>query len=196
MLNTGRACAFISDLNVEPVTPHVSFAHRNKHTAIGIVKEGTEPSDSRPLIRYQDPKNDVPLTLTTDIHGTCNLVSGNLIVKSIKSNQPEYLPHYKYGTCFDGNLNIGPDDMSGVTTKLVVDDNVVGTRHATKEKFSTIPLSHVISNQHAIMAAFPPVVKRSHDLWIMSNATIMCQLCWSALMVYRPIDRGRQLQRP
>jgi hypothetical protein len=148
MLDAERACAtFISDLNVEPVTPHVAIAqHNNKHIVTGIVKDSTEHSESSPPIRLLDSNNDGPPTVTTAICGTCNLVSGNLIVRSIKSNQPECLPHYKHGTRFDGDvfyLNIEPGDVSGVTTELV--------------KVNVI------------------------------------QLCRSALMMYRPIDRGRQL---
>ena len=163
MLDAERACAtFISDLNVELVTPHVAVAHNNKHIVTGIVKDSTERSESCPPIRLQDSNNDVPPTGTTPIRGTCNLVSGNLIVRSIKSNQPECLPHYKHCTRFDGDLfylDIEPGDVSGVTTKLVK-VNVT--------------------------------VKYSYDPRVL-NATIMCQLCRSALMIYRPIDRGRQL---
>ncbi|KAI2489199.1 hypothetical protein MHU86_25391 [Fragilaria crotonensis] len=36
------------------------------------------------------------------------------------------------------------------------------------------------------------VVKRSYDPWVM-NTTILCQLCRSVLMMYRPFDRGRRL---
>ncbi len=129
MLDTEWACAFIPDLNIVPVA----------HMVGGMEKGGTEHSDSSPPIRFQDSNNDVPLTMTTDIGGTCNLVAGN------------FIPLLR-----------------------VISNNCKHPRHV-----------------HMVIGTFPPVAKYSYDLW-MSNATIMCQLCRSMLMMYRPIDRGRQ----
>ncbi|KAI2502138.1 hypothetical protein MHU86_12368 [Fragilaria crotonensis] len=88
-----------------------------------------EHSDSGSPIRFQDSNNDVPLTVTTDIDVTCcNLVPGNVILHSIKSNRPEYQTRRKCDSVSDGNAfdsNISPDAVSRVTTELCND--VVGT---------------------------------------------------------------------
>lgn len=164
MLDTERACGeFTSDLNVEPMTPHVAVAHYNKHMVIGIVKDGTEHSDASPLIKFQESNINLLPPMTTPIRrNRSSLVSGSFIVRNIKSNQPEYLAHYKRGTRFDGvaYLNIEPGDVSGGVNTELVNNRVV--------------------------------VKSSYNPWAL-NATILCQLCRSALMIYRPFDRGRRL---
>jgi hypothetical protein len=123
MHDTDRACAaLISDVNIEPVAPHIAVT--------GIAKDSTEHSDSTPLISCQDSNNDVPPTVTSALRGTCNnLLSGNFVARRIKSYQPGCLPHYKCGTRFDNNsyLNIEPGDVSAFNTQLV-NDNVVVKR--------------------------------------------------------------------
>jgi hypothetical protein len=177
MLDKEWVCEHISDLNVEPVTCHVDFTHNNQHVVTGMAKDGMEHSDSSPLIRFQDLNDDDPLAATSDFGVTCNLVADNFI----------------------------PYGVSRSPTELC--DNVVDTErgdlNARKGNLSTIPLLQVKSNNckhphhvHMAIGAFlPVVVKCSHALW-MPNATKMRQLCRSMLMMYRPIDRGRQLQRP
>ncbi|KAI2511707.1 hypothetical protein MHU86_2773 [Fragilaria crotonensis] len=128
-LNAKGSCALIPDLNVEPVAPHASCVNNKKHVVPGMIKIGMEHSDSGSPIRFQDSNNDVPLTVTTDIDVTCcNLVPGNVILHSIKSNRPEYQTRRKCDSVSDGNAfdsNISPDAVSRVTTELCND--VVGT---------------------------------------------------------------------
>jgi hypothetical protein len=269
--DTEWACAYIPDLNIEPVTPHV---------VTGMIKDGKEQYDSGSAIRFQDLNNDGPLTMTTDIGGTCNLVAGNFIMRSIKSNLPEYLPRCMRGTSFDDNacdVNISPDVVSGVTTercndvvgtgrggfdasinanKRVMNQFVLGVAYRVaiyptpvtplspiSDKRMDVPmqlqcnngyselhgsapegdaphsihcfdtgrknssfillLQAVISNickhpsqmLHMAIGTISLIVKRSYDLWI-SNAAIVRRRCRSMLMMYRPIDRGRHLERP
>ena len=185
-------CAYTSNSNAgEPVAPRVITE---------MVKENKEHFDSGSTIRFQDSNNDVPLTMTTDVGGTCNLVAGGslILLRSVKSNRPEMDVSVDAGVptllqCNNGDPKVHGTDPQG---------NATHSTHCFdtgKESVSTILLLRVISNnrKHRNMAigTFSPVVRCSYDLWI-SNNTIMRQLCRSMRMMYRPIDRGRDLQRP
>ena len=244
-LDAKGSCALIPDLNVEPVAPHASCVNNKKHVVPGMIKVGMEHSDSGSPTRFHDSNNEVPLTVTTDIDGTCcNLVPGNIILHSIKSNRPEYQTRRKCDSVFDGNAfdSIAPDAVSRVPTELCND--VVGTGQggfgtrllamSVMNPFSTgvavihptlvtsqltfsdkridVPASAGVlcrplmlqqrnnSADSEVPGADPEghqsfdAIKRSYVLWI-SNAIIMRQRCWSMLMMFRPIDRGRHLRR-
>ena len=129
-LDTVWSCrALIPDMNVEPVAPHAAFVPNKKHVVPGMIKVCMEQSDSGSPIRFQYSNNDVPLTMTTDVDGTCcNPVPGDVMLHSVTSNRPEYQTRRKWGPVFDGNAfdpSVAPDAVSRVTSALCND--VVGT---------------------------------------------------------------------
>jgi hypothetical protein len=98
--------------------------------------------------------------------------------------------------CNNSNSKVHCNDPQGNAT------HPIHCLDAGKDNLSTFLLQVIFIDckhpNHMLRMAigtFSPVVKRSNDLWIL-NAPIMHRLCRSMLMMYRPIDRGRHLQRP
>jgi hypothetical protein len=116
-----------------------------------------EQSDSGSPIRFQYSNNDVPLTITSVVDGTCsNPVPGGVLLHSVTLNRPEYQTRRKWGSVFDDyafDPSIAPDAVSRVTSELCND--AVGTGQGT---FGTRLLATSVMNPFSIGVAYRIVI--------------------------------------